>query len=121
MRHGANQGTRPERIPIVMVVRERAKRKELPEIVMPQLELSTAFEIPGQKAKSLPGLARQIFEKLSDARQHAAIASRQFLGQQRDITIKERIDILLCDWLRVFLENLPGDPSIRASGNLHAV
>src|SRR3954464_12052819 len=121
MRHGASQGARPECVSIVMIVRERAEGKKLPEIVMPEFESRPAFEVPGQKAKSLFGLSRQIFEKLSDARQDAAIASRQFLRQQRDVAIKERIDILLCDWFRIFLQNLPGDPGIRASGNLNSV
>src|SRR4051794_6851965 len=43
----ASEGARPERVPVVVIVRESAKGEKMPEIVMSQLQSSAAFQVPG--------------------------------------------------------------------------
>src|SRR5438270_10036983 len=96
MRDGATDRTRPERISIVMIVREGAEREELPKIVMAELQPRAAFQISSEQSKRLLWLARQIFEQFADARQHSPIALWQFFRKQRDVAVEERVHVLRC-------------------------
>src|SRR5205823_1146284 len=119
MRDGATDRTRPERISIVMIVREGAERKEMPEIVMAELQPRAAFQISSEQSERLLRLARQILEQFADARQHSPIALWQFLRKKRDVAVEKRVDVLRRCWSSMFLENLAGDRSIGPARDFH--
>src|SRR2546423_4280100 len=62
MCRGASNGARTERITIVMIVGEGAERKEMPKIIMPELQLRAAFQISGEQSQRLIRLPRQVFQ-----------------------------------------------------------
>ena len=62
MRNRASNGARTQRIAIVMIVGKGTERKEMPEIVMPELQLRPAFQISREQSQRLVRLPRQVFQ-----------------------------------------------------------
>ena len=106
-----------ELIAIVMIVGEGAKLEEIPEAVMLQLQLGTAFDVPGQQGKNAIRFSIHAGEDLGDAGQNFSVRRRKHLGKKTDVFIEKCLNVLPRRIDVVFLQNAGGDSGIGAAGD----
>ena len=116
---GAGAGEWPERIPVVVIVGERAEFEIMPDAIVRQLQFRSPFQIAGEQGKDHIFALPQGIEKGQHAREQGALLGWKFEREIMQIPIKKLREIFRGCGQAVRGEHLPGDSRIGAAGDLY--
>ncbi len=115
---GASAGEVAELVTIVMIVGVGPKLEIVPDAVVRELEFGSAFQVAREQGEDDVGARLERLEQSNDPGQETALGRRKLLGEEVEIAVEKRRQILrrLRNFVRC--EHAPGDAGIRASGDL---
>jgi len=114
-------GESAELVPIMMVVRESAKFKKIPETVMLKLEPRALLQISSQKREHDVGLSFQSFKELLNSGQDSSARAGKRKRKSIDVFLGECGDVFLFWVDLVFAQNITNNCAIGFSSNFDIV